>query len=595
MEKARIMNGDCLELLKTMADNSIDSIVTDPPYEFGFMGKSWDSTGIAYNVELWKECLRVLKHGGHLLSFGGSRTYHRMACAIEDAGFEIRDMIEWIYGSGFPKSLNVGKAIDAKLGNEREISGVGKAGKGFNKVKGFGVTTTKGGEATTEWETTKGTSDWEGWGTAVKPAHEPICMARKPLEGTVADNCLKWGTGGINIDGTRIMTKDQEISDAVYKRLSYLYSLADTSSLPVLLCRDYFQRILSALNSYNTTDKAHLHNDPSRGDSQPLDVLCAQTIALNLFPNGVWCVQNYLLTQDFQSNYPAYYRSYGEQLRMILTAAQENSQKLHDVLSDIYSHLSEQQHIQPNQDNDHPSNLDDFLQFVSSLFLFTLHKYTKYLSHPQIVNSRFPANFIHDGSDEVVAMFPNTQSGTINPLKHIHKGGKGNALSGSKDGTLNNFLPTQNYESNSGSASRFFMQCPMDLDEYDLMYYCAKASKSERNAGLEGLPLGEPPASARSKPANGRESALGEPRANFHPTVKPIALMRYLCRLVTPKGGTVLDPFAGSGTTGVGAKLEGFGFIGIEQEADYVQIAQARINHWQDDAPVNDNQLTLNI
>jgi len=203
----KIINGNSLIELKNLQENSIDSIVTDPPYELGFMGKSWDSTGIANNVELWKECLRVLKPGGHLLAFSGTRTYHRMACAIEDAGFEVRDMIEWVYGSGFPKSLNIGKAVDKLQGNEREFIGLTPAGKG---IKSGGGNYVGKKEYAEEHDITKGTSEWEGWGTALKPAHEPICMARKPLaEKTVAENCLKWGTGGINIDESRVETNDK--------------------------------------------------------------------------------------------------------------------------------------------------------------------------------------------------------------------------------------------------------------------------------------------------------------------------------------------------------------------------------------------------
>jgi DNA modification methylase len=209
----RLELGDCLEVLKTIPDNSVDSIVTDPPYGLSFMNKKWD-----YDVpstEIWMECLRVLKPGGHLLSFGGSRTYHRMAVRIEDAGFEIRDQIMWVYGSGFPKSHNIGKAVDKILGNEREV--VAEVTTPF-KVKGKdddGVTwnnktfcskTDENGYRVNE--VTKGTSEWEGWGTALKPAHEPIVMARKPLsEKTVADNVLRWGTGGINIDDSRIEYK----------------------------------------------------------------------------------------------------------------------------------------------------------------------------------------------------------------------------------------------------------------------------------------------------------------------------------------------------------------------------------------------------
>jgi site-specific DNA-methyltransferase (adenine-specific) len=195
----RIYYADCFDILSEIEDNSIDAIITDPPYELGFMGKKWDKTGIANNVEMWKECLRVLKPGGYLLSFGGTRTYHRMACAIEDAGFEIRDMIEWVYGSGFPKSHNIGKAVDKRQGNKREIGGLkyrnGKTAGG-NRIGQL-----KGG---LECYASKGHSEWEGWGTALKPAHEPICMAMKPREGTFVNNVLKWGVGGLNIDVSRV-------------------------------------------------------------------------------------------------------------------------------------------------------------------------------------------------------------------------------------------------------------------------------------------------------------------------------------------------------------------------------------------------------
>ena len=219
----QIINGDCIEEMKKMPDNSVDAIVTDPPYDLvsinkrfssetsapaqfgkdgsfarlskGFMGKKWDGTGIAFKPETWKEALRVLKHGGYLLSFGGTRTCHRMTCAIEDAGFEIRDMIAWIYGSGFPKSLNIGKAVDKLQGNEREITGK-KEGTYADIRSGSLDASISGERKRLEVMNTKGTSELEGWGTALKPALEPITVARKPLsEKTVAENCLKWGVG----------------------------------------------------------------------------------------------------------------------------------------------------------------------------------------------------------------------------------------------------------------------------------------------------------------------------------------------------------------------------------------------------------------
>ena len=213
IELNRIYNMDCLEGMKLLDDNSIDSIVTDPPYELGFMGKKWDSTGIAYNVDVWRECLRVLKPGGHLLAFGGTRTYHRMACAIEDAGFEIRDQMQWIYGSGFPKSLNKSKAIDKKFGAKREVI---KTVKGMGKQNPEWNGTAKGRKENyykPEYQLTASATpeakQWDGWGTALKPAHEPIVLARKPIsEKTIAENVLKWGTGGLNIDGCRIPTED---------------------------------------------------------------------------------------------------------------------------------------------------------------------------------------------------------------------------------------------------------------------------------------------------------------------------------------------------------------------------------------------------
>jgi site-specific DNA-methyltransferase (adenine-specific) len=213
MATIRLLKGDCLQKLKELEDNSIDSVVTDPPYEIGFMGKGWDDSGIANNPELWKEVLRVLKPGGHILSFAGSRTYHRMAVRIEDAGFEIRDQIMWIYGSGFPKSHNIGKAVDKIEGNEREVVGeeIGtyKLDNAIKNANTLGKMNQKLTDDGYEIKTiTKGNSDWEGWGTALKPAHEPIVMARKPFKGTVADNVLEWGTGGINVDGCRIGYED---------------------------------------------------------------------------------------------------------------------------------------------------------------------------------------------------------------------------------------------------------------------------------------------------------------------------------------------------------------------------------------------------
>jgi DNA modification methylase len=213
----QVINGNSLEVLPTLEDNSVDSIVTDPPYELGFMGKKWDSSGIAYSVELWAECLRVLKPGGHLLAFGGSRTYHRMAVAIEDAGFEIRDSIAWISNKTFPKSLDISKAIDGKLGAQRDVIGIDKVrgknggmlGRANPESQNYDKSTVGVGVTYITEPATPEAKEWEGWGTALKPSVEPIVMARKPLIGTVAENVLQYGTGGINIDATRLPTNDK--------------------------------------------------------------------------------------------------------------------------------------------------------------------------------------------------------------------------------------------------------------------------------------------------------------------------------------------------------------------------------------------------
>jgi site-specific DNA-methyltransferase (adenine-specific) len=208
----RVMVGSCLDRMRELPDASVDAVVTDPPYELGFMGKSWDSSGIAFNTDVWLECLRVLKPGGHLLAFGGSRTWHRIAVAVEDAGFQIRDSVAWLYGSGFPKSLDVSKAIDKAAGVEREVSGVTKgAGIGGGNTftddgwKGVGRDSFERFDVPTTQDAVK----WQGWGTALKPAFEPVIVARKPLVGTVAANVLEYGTGGLNIDGTRISFKNE--------------------------------------------------------------------------------------------------------------------------------------------------------------------------------------------------------------------------------------------------------------------------------------------------------------------------------------------------------------------------------------------------
>jgi DNA modification methylase len=427
----KILHGNNIELLKTLPDNSVDSVVTDPPYGLSFMNKKWDYD--VPSVELWKEVYRVLKHGGHILSFGGTRTYHRMVVNMEDAGFEIRDQIMWLYGSGFPKSLNIGKAIDKLQGNEREDLGkslVTRLNIPKNDIYEAGI---RGKEC----RITKGNSEWEGWGTALKPANEPICLARKPLsEKSIAENVLKWGTGGINIDG----------------------------------CRINFQ------------------NDEDRKEST----------AKNQHA-------------DFGTKPMTNNNVYGD-----------------------YSMIQ-------------PKNYD-----------------------PQ---GRFPANVIHDGSDEVLKGFPETHK--AGNKKDMNKNLDYNATSYKFSNAKNPAI----IGDNGGSASRFF--------------YCAKASKSDREDGLFGFDKKSSKKFDGGNFYSGTNIANDRTSFNFHPTVKPTELMRYLCRLITPPNGIVLDPFMGSGSTGKGAILEGFDFIGMELDAEYVEIAKARIEKAQKEHEQNQAQQKL--
>ena len=367
--------GDCLEVLATLPDNSVDSIVTDPPYGLSFMGKKWDYD--VPSVAIWEQCLRVLKPGGHLLAFAGTRTQHRMACRIEDAGFEIRDMIAWVYGSGFPKSLDVSKAIDKAAGAEREVVGQRVEAPKFNTAlsgtQNTGYNRRLEDGAHTNFDVTVPATpeaiQWSGWGTALKPALEPITMARKPLSGTVAETVLQHGTGAINVDGCRV--GDEVTTSILHGKSSDAFGI---------------------------------------GQKRP--------------------------TAGFRENPPG----------------------------------------------------------------------------------RWPANIIHDGSNEAALA-----------LK---------------------------------SGARFF--------------YTAKAGKDDRNDGCDAFD---------QRPAGGmqgrNDGSLGTITLskNHHPTVKPTTLMSYLCRLVTPPGGTVLDPFMGSGSTGKAATVNGFRFIGIERDSEYHKIAQARISN----------------
>jgi site-specific DNA-methyltransferase (adenine-specific) len=431
---ARVFLGDCREVLKHLPDNSVDSVVTDPPYELGFMGKKWDSSGVAYDVTVWQECLRVLKPGGHLLAFGGSRTWHRLAVAVEDAGFELRDSIAWLYGSGFPKSHNISIGIDKQAG---AMGHRGKAHYAYATGTDFqGRDLAAPQEMPKHEGITPEAKAWEGWGTALKPAFEPVVVGRKPLVGTVAENVLEWGVGGLNIDGSRIGTNGEKIQP---------FGTPTNSSGGIL--------------------------------------------------NG--------------------------------TREQRN-----------------------------PETIANALAKAGSL-------------------GRWPANVI---LDEVTAGLLDEQSG----VSVSKSGGKSGTHPGPMDwGKENSDTPRGGHD-DSGGASRFF--------------YVAKASKRDRNEGLEELEAVRTGAMAGNLTDGQRKGGDGSDintpiRQNFHPTVKPTQLMRYLIKLVTPPGGTVLDPFTGSGSTGKAALLDGYQFVGAELTEEYLPIIEGRLRWASEQVEETDDTL----
>lgn len=485
--KQIVISGNNIETLKNYPDNYFDSIVTDPPYGLGkepnaeemlrawvdtgylevsgsgFMGKDWDS--FVPQPIFWKEIFRVLKHGGHVVSFFGTRTYDWGCMAIRLGGFEIRDCIQWVYGSGFPKSHNIGKAVDKIQGNEREVIGTSKA----NGIKAITKSRVEQGYrknltiANTRDERTldKGNSDWEGWGSAIKPANEPIVLARKPLEKglSIAQNVLKWGTGGINIDVSRIGNENRS-----YKGMSA--------------------------------------NIPSGS---------------GVFRDDNWIPKD--IEIEVNGRFPSNF---------------------------IMSH--------------HPDCKCEYFKYNGE----------EEINEDWNCHDDCPIKILDEQSGEL-------KSGKMTANHNRTTNGSPNGIYGKFD--VNH--PLAETYGDKGGASRFF--------------YVAKASQWERNYGLDefeekqtigggGLTAEtRSDGSLETSSAGGKFGSIKAKRQNIHPTVKPIKLMQYLIRLVTPPNGIVLDPFAGSGTTGIACKIYGFEFVGLELSEEYTEIANSRIQSFNEE------------
>jgi len=682
----QILHGNNLDILPTLADNSIDSIVTDPPYELGFMGKKWDSSGIAYSVELWQQCLRVLKPGGHLLSFGGTRTYHRVAVAIEDAGFDIRDNIAWLYGSGFPKSMDISKAIDKSdataLRRERDLEFVhwmrttglkqqqinniiGKSDVGshylrldqpvvataelFDKLRPYLPEVPENieklvAERTVESENYKkrevigqkqGTKSvdsgghgivpggitepvelditapatpeakqWQGWGTALKPAFEPVIVARKPLGGEIAVRCII--ENELKKLGQEEITWTRPVKDAVKQSQNKTSGstsqpkTAETSAKPV--SESGMQNTGQTTESFIESQPEGLVNETQSelGNLQESLAKDLKTKSLQLTEKSVSAVENQTehslhlttLTGADQSteNKPkarSGTSSDGKDSHLVIESfagiatgltgslATVHINKLSDGTFEWPANLPEVEKVAPTVANNVLKwgtgglNIDGSRIGTETISTHNAPKgsfaggepdrgsdTSSYKEH----TGRWPANII---LDPYTAELLDQQSGTTKSTIHSRGGGSNSGYQGG----WGDDLPKLRGLEDSGGASRFF--------------YVAKASKRDRNEGLEELDAQRHSDRELADGVGGDNprNRTNQAKQNFHPTVKPTSLMEYLIKLVTPPNGTVLDPFTGSGSTGKAAILQGFDFIGIEMTEEYLPIIEGRLKH----------------
>jgi hypothetical protein len=491
--KYELKLGDCLDVLRAMPDCSVDSIVTDPPYGLSFMGKKWDYD--VPSVEIWAECLRVLKPGGHLLAFAGTRTQHQMAVRIEDAGFEIRDMIAWVYGSGFPKSLDVSKAIDKAAGLERD------------RIPG---------EA----------RQWDGWGTALKPALEPITVARKPFTSTVAANVLEHGTGALNVDGCRIESEET--------RPAFKYF--DTG------CKCGYSGGIKggAQVGVKTQGRwpANLIHDGSDEVVGLFPQSTAGTETKERGKGGIWSPS---------TGTPAgpQYGDSGSAARFFYCA--KASKKDRD------------EGLDSSRTVKHTTGLckEKNMELAVLLQKATCESTVKW--------------GIDESGESITGLcLLDSLSTTLTEISKITTSQICSLLTRSliSESTADAKCEAKNGGSHAASAG--------------------SSSQSQLNTTSESQAesaLGVSHAVSKML-SSISDGANWIPATNFHATVKPTALMRYLCRLVTPPEGIVLDPFMGSGSTGKAAVLEGFEFIGIERDADYLEIATSRIQAAQDNNPL---------
>jgi site-specific DNA-methyltransferase (adenine-specific) len=554
----KITNANIKEWAKNYDGPLFDGILCDPPYELGFMGKSWDSSGIAFDTEMWADIYKLLKPGGHLLAFSGSRTYHRMAVAIEDAGFEIRDMIEWVYGSGFPKSLNVGKAVDKIQGNEREVVGEQKLQGTARRMKG-GNYGDFGGEDTADVvDLTKGTSPYEGYGTALKPAHEPCVLARKPLDKgmTVANNVLKHGTGGLNIDGTRVGTTEyaKDIGTKRPQSDDYVFKSFDDNTRPSG----------SGATSQLGRFPANLIHDGSDEVEAVFPHTKSQAGVKNLPTSNIYGGNSLLSSKTVGTGQVTGFTDSGSASRFFYTAKSSRAER--NAGLDGTVSIKVQLEICENNTT-RQENLAQ-LQVVmdSSHLKATAESGIGTKSGTEWSMSLF-------GSQYTEKYLPSTKSTTSTTTSSITTSAILNYLTGllTNESTLGVSLEM----ANGGNHAN-------DVESSSTL----AATISDQTA----LVLGASPAQASK-----RLLISVSDGKNFHSTVKPLSLTKYLATLIKPPtGGRLLVPFSGSGSEMIGALQAGWEeVIGVELTEEYIPIAEARIKYWLEQKEAESNQLEL--
>jgi DNA modification methylase len=606
MKKTKLMLGDNITSLRKLPDNSVDSIVTDPPYGLSFMGKKWDYD--VPSVEFWKEVWRVLKPGGHVLSFGGTRTYHRMTVNIEDAGFEIRDQIMWLYGSGFPKSHNIGKAVDRLQGNDREVVGVSNNINFDNKKEGdksfYDNAWASSDISRKDINITKGNSPWEGWGTAMKPSVEPICVARKPLsEKSVALNVLKWGTGGINIDGSRVGSEvrnngsslrningngyDAQISstrERIQREDSIVEGRFPANIILECLCDEVIKGEKGEVKKSNRRfeilqnksdgkvertedygDKGDIHTNPMC----PCYLMDEQSgVSKSNCKSGVVegkeAGQMYHRHEQPNNNYKKKvmvgdYSDKGGASRFFYQAKVSKAERnmgldgfeveinIGTIKLLIYKRKDEiiwekQDQNQTHQMDMEPSMKKDIEEYITM---------EDYVWNTELFGSYIMEKFQKDFKS-IIEMKTNsiTIYQTLCSWTHL---------------IIKEYIVTQLKEKMVG------IKYVENVEKNNTKIYITNQKKDGLNQNVKDVLLKEVLSIKKIK----------EEIKSSHPTMKPVALMSYLVRLVTPPNGICLDPFMGSGSTGIAAQLEGFRFVGMEMDPDYFKIAEARIENFE--------------